>query len=370
MEKMMKCAIYYGVGDIRLEERPVPQISDNDVLIKVLRAGICGSDTGAYLYGGEAAGIFKGQQFGHELVGKIVAKGKNVTDKIHLEDIVFVDPMQAHKSGSFEADMLGAFSEYVKVENAEINRNIYILNKNIDLDTAALIEPVSVGTRGATRLNPDLNDNVVILGAGTIGLSAAAGLLARGAKNVIVVDQVDWRLAKATQLGAKTINTSTEDLLTKLLEYCGEVPQGAPFNPADLDPYLLQQVVEFAQNANMSFDAKKPNIDLVVDCAGAVPLLQQMFNLSKWETKYVIVAVYHKDLVLNPNIFIMYQPTLTSSKGYVTDTILEVIDHITKEKTPIKTIVTKKFKHTDFIEAMKAACDAKNNIKVIIDYEM
>lgn len=370
MKGTMKCAIYYGIGDVRMEERPIPQIGDNDILVKVLRAGICGSDTGAYLYGGEPAGIFKGQQFGHELVGKIVEKGKNVSKTINLADIVFVDPMLAKKSGSFACDMLGAFSEYVKVDNAVLNENVYLLNKNVDLDAAAIIEPLSVGTRGATRLNPALTDNVVVLGAGTIGLSAAAGLIARGLKNVIVVDQVDWRLDKAAELGAKTINTSTENLVEKLLEFCGAVPQGAPFNPADLDPYLLQQVMEFAQKANMSFTAKKPNIDMVVDCAGAVPLLQQMFNLSKWETKYVIVAVYHKDITLNPNIFIMYQPTVTASKGYVNDTILEVIDHIEAEKTPIKTIVTKKYKHTDFVEAMKAACDVKNNIKVIIDYEM
>ncbi|MCM1360192.1 MAG: alcohol dehydrogenase catalytic domain-containing protein [Corallococcus sp.] len=369
MEKMMKCAIYYGIGDVRMEERPVPSIGDDDVLVKVLRAGICGSDTGAYLYGGEPAGIFKGQQFGHELVGKIVEKGKNVKD-VQLDDIVFVDPMLARKSGSFSCDMLGAFSEYVKVENAKLNHNVYVLDRNIDLDAAAIIEPVSVGTRGATRLNPSLNDNVVVLGAGTIGLSAAAGLLARGVKNVIVVDQVDWRLAKAVELGAKVIDTSKDNLLGKLLEYCGEVPQGAPFNPAEIDPELLKQVMEFAQKAHMSFDSKKPNIDLVVDCAGALPLLQQLFNLAKWETKYVIVAVYHKELVLNPNVFIMHQPTVTASKGYVNETILEVIDHISKEKTPIKTIVTKKFKHAYFVEAMKAACDVKNNIKVIIDYEM
>lgn len=370
MNGLMKCAIYYGIGDVRMEQRPIPTLSDDDVLVKVLRAGICGSDTGAYLYGGEPAGIFKGQQFGHELVGKIVEKGKNVSDDIKLDDIVFVEPMLAHKSGSFAADMTGAFSEYVKVENAKLDYNIYILDKNIDLDAAVLIEPVSVGTRGATRTNPALDDNVVVLGAGTIGLSAAAGLIARGVKNVVVVDQVDWRLDKAAELGAKVINTSKDNLVDKLVEYCGGVPHSAPFNPADLDPDLLNQVIEFAKKANMSFTSPKPNIDLVVDCAGAVPLLQQMFNLSKWETTYVIVAVYHKEISFSPNVFIMYQPTVTSSKGYIGETIKEVIDHITNEKTSIRSIVTRKFKHADFVEAMKAACDTKNNIKVIIDYDM
>lgn len=61
MKDMMNCAIYYGVGDMRMEQRPIPEIGADDILVKNIRAGICGSDTGAYLYGGEAAGIFKGQ---------------------------------------------------------------------------------------------------------------------------------------------------------------------------------------------------------------------------------------------------------------------------------------------------------------------
>lgn len=370
MKGMMNCAIYYGVGDVRMEQRPIPQIGEKDVLVKILRAGICGSDTGAYLYGGEAAGIFKGQQFGHEMIGRIVEKGKDVADDIQVDDIVFVDPLVASKTGIFMADMTGGFSEYVKVEEARTNYNIYVLDENIDLDAAAIIEPLSVGTRGATCTNPGLNDKVVILGAGTIGLSAAASLIARGMKNVVVVDQVDWRLDKAASLGAHVINTSKENMVEKLIEYFGALPHSAPFRPEDLDPNLLMQVMEFAKKANLSFSSQLPDIDLVVDCAGALPLLQQCFNLAKPKTKYVIVAVYHKEIVLNPNIFIMNEPVVTASKGYVHETIVEVIDHITKEKTNIKTIVTKKFKHADFVEAMKAACDAKNNIKVIIDYDM
>lgn len=370
MEGMMKCGIYYGIGDVRMEERPIPQIGIKDVLVKILRAGICGSDTGAYLHGGESAGIFKGQQFGHEMIGKIVEKGADVADDIQIGDLVFVEPLKASKAGKIKADMTGGFSEYVKVENAKADYNIYVLDKDIDLDAAAIIEPLCVGTHGAVCTNPSLDDHVVILGAGPIGLSAAAALIARGIRNVIVVGRKTWKLDKALELGAKVINTTTDDVAAKLLELCGEAPVEARLDPSSLEPDLLQQIIEFSQKAHLSLDAKKPNIDLVIDCAGALPLLQQCFNMGKAGTKYVIVAVYSNDLVLNSHMFILNQAMVRGSQAYTHETILEVIDHITKEKTPIKTIVTKKFRHMDFPEAIKAAANASENIKVIIDYEL
>ena len=370
MKGKMKCAIYYGINDVKMEERDIPEIGSNDVLVKVLRAGICGSDTGAYLHGGEPYGIFKGQEFGHEMVGKIVEKGEDVPDCFQLNDIVFVDPMKASRLGSFKADMTGAFSEYVRVDNAMPNVNLYVLDKNVDLDSAALIEPISVGTQGAICMNPSINQNVVVLGAGTIGLGATAGLLSRGIKNVIVVDRVQWRLNKAKELGAKIINTSEENLEEKLLQYFGEVNNGAAFNPRDLNPDLLQQIMEYAKNANLSLGKKIPNVDYYVDAAGAVPLLQQAFQLGKFGTQYSIVAVYGKDIPLSGNMFITNEALVRGSKGYNTNTIQEVINMIEKNVIPVKTMITQKYSHKDFPQAIKAASDVSKNIKVIIDYEM
>ncbi len=370
MNKMMKCAIYHGIEDVRMEERPIPEITSKDVLVKILRAGICGSDTGSYLHGGEPYGVFKGQEFGHEMVAKIVERGSDVPECFQVGDIVFVDPMRASKMGSFKADMTGAFSEYVRVENAELHVNLYPLNQDIDLDAAALIEPISVGTQGALCMQPKENENVVVLGAGTIGLGATAGLIASGVKNVIVVDRVAWRLEKAKELGAKIINTEHEDLNEKLVEYCGAVKGGANFNPADLSPDLLEQVIAFIKKAQLALDKKVPDVHYYVDAAGATPLLQQCFTSGAPHSEYSIVAVYGKDIPLNGSTFITNEAKVRGSKGYNTETILKVIDLIQQKKAPVKTIITKKFAHKDFPQAIKEACDATQNIKVIIDYEM
>ena len=119
MTKMMKCAIYNAIKNVTVEERPIPKVSDNDVLIKVLKAGICGSDVGIYFHGGENYGVFPGSQFGHEFVGIVVEKGKNVSEDIKLQSKVFVDPVMSQPYGVAGSVMAGAFSEYALVSNAK-----------------------------------------------------------------------------------------------------------------------------------------------------------------------------------------------------------------------------------------------------------
>lgn len=370
MEGTMKCGIYYGVGDVRIEERPIPQIGPKDVLIRILRAGICGSDTGAYLHGGLPYGIFSGFQFGHEMVGRIIEKGDEVADDIQLDDIVFVEPTRAKRAGRLMADMCGGFSEYVNVENAQRDYNIYVLNRDVDLDAAALIEPVSVGTRGATCQGVGPDDNVVILGAGTIGLGAAAGLIARGVKNVVVMDRNNWKLDIARDIGAKTVNSNTDDVTAKLVEYCGALPE-AHMDMSVVDPAILKTLAEMAKSGMTNVGTKRPNVDLFVDCAGAPAMLQRSFGYCRQGTKYSIVSVYGQDIALPGGLFVTNEPMVYGSCGYTPEVITEVIDFIQNDRTAVKEIITAKFPPSKFPEAMYAAATkACKNIKVLIDYEM
>ena len=333
MTKMMKCAIYNSVQNVTVEERPIPEVKENDVLVKVLRAGICGSDVGIYYHGGENYGVFPGSQFGHEFVGIVVEKGKNVSDDIKLEEKVFVDPVMSQPYGVAGSTMAGAFSEYALVQNAKIGVNLYPLDDDVDLDQAVIIEPMSVGAQGALAFNPKLDDKIVVLGAGPIGLGATAGLLGRGIKNVVVVDRNELRLSKAALLGVKTINTSTENLKDKLIEIFG------------------------------------PDVDMYVDAAGAPPLLSEVFNYARNHTKYAIISVFQK-VELEGRPFIAAQPIIYGSQGYTHETIVEVIDHILNKKTPIASImVTHKFKQEDISKALEFAASGQG-IKVIIDYEL
>lgn len=339
MAKMMKSAIYYGVQDVRVEERPIPTVGPTDVLVKVLRAGICGSDVGIYMHGGENYGLFPGSPFGHEMVGEVVEKGSMVGSDISIGDRVFVDPVMSQRGGIAGSIMAGAFSEYALVQDAKVGVNLYQLDKNMDLDKAVIIEPMSVGVQGAVAFQPKVTDKAVVLGAGPIGLSAAAGLIGRGLKTVIVVDINEARLEKAQKLGAKTINTKMENLKDKLIEICGAFPGYFPL----------------------------PDVDLYVDAAGAPSLLAEVFGYARYGAKYAIIAVFGQ-VTLPGQPFIAAQPIIYGSQGYTHDTIVEVIDHLSQNKTDIASIVTNKFKHSEMNEALKYAASGKG-IKVIIDYE-
>ena len=341
MEGTMKCGIYKGIEKVAVEERPIPQIGPKDVLVKVLRAGICGSDTGAYLHGGIYYGVNDDAEFGHEMVAKVVEKGAEVADDINIDDIVFVEPTKAKPEGLPVADMCGGFSEYVNVINAVRDVNIYVLEKDINLDEAVLVEPVAVGTQGAVAVEPKLDEKVVVLGAGTIGLSAAAGLIARGLKNVAVVDRDEQRLAKATELGAVAINTTNGNLKDMLIEVFGACPGYEPV----------------------------PDVDLYVEAAGAPALFEECFGYARERTRYSVLSVYSRNLNMTGRPFVMNQAMIYGSRGYEPSTIKEVIDHITNKKTPIGTLVTRKYKHADFAEAIAEAASGRQ-IKVVIDYEM
>ena len=94
-----------------------------------------------------------------EGVGKVCQVATNV-EGVKVGDIVFVEPTKAHKAGKIEADVLGTFGEYIVYQDANLDYNIFVLDPNIDLDLAPLVEPLSVGKQGVLCTNPQPTDNV------------------------------------------------------------------------------------------------------------------------------------------------------------------------------------------------------------------
>lgn len=145
-----------------------------------LKSGNLWIRLGIYLHGGAGYGLQPNSILGHEMVSEIVEIGTDVHEDIQIGGIAFVDPTMSTGMGASGSVMAGAFCEYTVVKNAKVNENIYPLDKDCDLDTMAIIEPFCVGTKEATMIEPRKDEKVVILGAGTIGLCAAASLIGRG----------------------------------------------------------------------------------------------------------------------------------------------------------------------------------------------
>ncbi len=191
----MKAAIYNGQKNIGLIEMEMPSAGDNDIVVKNIYSSICGTDVAVYFHGpGTGHKITVGGEFGHEMVSKVVQVGKNVRD-IKLGDRVYPYPLYA-KGDPKRAGTIGGFSEYMLIPNAELNKQVYTVSNKISSKEASLIEPFTIGCRAARRSNPKQGENVIIFGAGTIGIATAIALKYFGCNKVMVCDFSDLRLEK------------------------------------------------------------------------------------------------------------------------------------------------------------------------------
>jgi len=206
-----------------LEDVPIPEYGINDVLIRVLRTAICGTDMHIYNWDEWAQKTIPvPMTVGHEFVGEIVEIGSNVND-FKAGQIVSGEGhvvcgrcrnclagrrhLCAHTSG-IGVDRPGAFAEYVVLPMS----NVWEHRKGIDLDIASLFDPL--GNAVHTALQYDLlGEDVLITGAGPIGVMAAAVCRHAGARHVVVTDINPTRLEKARELGATyTVDVRTETL--------------------------------------------------------------------------------------------------------------------------------------------------------------
>jgi threonine 3-dehydrogenase len=194
-----------------LEEIPVPEIGINDVLIRVLKTGICGTDVHIYNWDEWAQKTIPvPMAIGHEFVGRIEAVGSNVAD-FHPGDIVSGEGhvvcgrcrncfagnrhLCAHTSG-VGVNRPGAFAEYIALPMTNIWRH----HDGIDLDVAAIFDPFGNAVHTALSF-PVLGEDVLITGAGPIGIMAAAVVRHAGARYTVITDLNPYRLDLARKLG-------------------------------------------------------------------------------------------------------------------------------------------------------------------------
>ncbi len=211
-----------GVG-LWLEDVPLPEVGINDVLIKVKRTAICGTDMHIYNWDNWAQKTIPVPMVvGHEFVGEIVDVGTNVND-FHPGQIVSGEGhvvcgrcrncmagrrhLCAFTSG-VGVDRPGSFAEFLVLPMS----NVWEHSAGIDLDVASLFDPL--GNAVHTALQYDLlGEDILITGAGPIGAMAAAVCKHAGARHVVITDVIDSRLALAARLGAtRTVNVSRENL--------------------------------------------------------------------------------------------------------------------------------------------------------------
>ncbi len=243
-----KVAVLTGAKKIEIFELPVPEIGDDEVLVKVEQTGICGTDV--HEYKGDPFGYIP-VELGHEGTGTVVKLGRNVTtdyygkplavgDKIvtglkpcGVCDTCKNDPANIHLCPNGEIFGLmpgeaayknfnGWFGEYIKVNAGGVIFNV----SDMDVDLRTLIEPTAVivhAVEQAKRIfNFQQGSYVLVQGCGPIGLLLLTMVRTMGVRNIIAVDGDEKRLQMAKKLGAAyTVNFMTEDAIAKVMEITG-----------------------------------------------------------------------------------------------------------------------------------------------------
>ena len=206
-----------------MEEVPVPQVGDGEVLIKVKKSAICGTDVHIHEWDEWAQKTVPVPMvIGHEFVGEVAEVGKGVTDyKVgqrvsgeghitcgHCRNCRTGKKHLCHRTQGVGYDRPGCFAEYFTLPQD----NVFVVPEEIDDDMAAIFDPF--GNAVHTALSCTLaGEDVLITGAGPIGLMGAAIAKHCGARNVVITDINPKRLALAEKTGAtRAVNVANEDL--------------------------------------------------------------------------------------------------------------------------------------------------------------
>jgi L-iditol 2-dehydrogenase len=221
----MRASVLVKRGTLVVEERPVPTVDADQVLVKVASVGVCGSDVHFYKEGSLGSWVLdKPLVLGHESGGTIVAVGSSV-DPARVGQRVSIEPQRPTPTsretliGRYNLDpgmefyaipnVDGAFAEYVTIQS----HFAHLVPDSVSDDAAALMEPLCVAIATARKAGLTVGSRVLITGAGPIGIVTAQVAIAYGASEVIVTDIDAERRAVAATFGAtRVIDPITENV--------------------------------------------------------------------------------------------------------------------------------------------------------------
>lgn len=329
----------HGPDDLRIDtvERPVP--GPDDVLVRVERCGICGSDL-SYAKLGGIPGAARPFALGHEFRGVVAEAGANVTH-VRAGDRVVVNP-EAGGNGIGSSGLAGAFAPWIVYRDAAAHpEGLLRLPPQLDFDLGALVEPFSVGMHAVNQGQIGAGTKVVVFGAGPVGLAAAVGARYQGANDVIVVDLSEPRLAVARQLGLGTFRADAGELKDFLIErHGGAMPDTAP--------------------------GTFPATDVFIEATGVGAVFQQACDLARKGARIVVVGVHFAPVELNMINLLVKELVITAAIQYPVE-FPAVMDMLASGAVDVRPLISHHFPLSRFDDAFAQAKRQGEALKVLVD---
>lgn len=275
----MKAAVYLGNDNMVVKNVPVPEVDDNSILLKVHSCAVCGSDIRIFHSGNSR--VTPPQILGHETSGEVVKVGKNVK-KFNVGDRVAVgadvpcgecvfckagigNNCQINYAMGYQ--FAGGFAEYLLLNEIVVNYGpITKIPDHVSYDEACLAEPLACVLNALELAPVKLNDVVVLIGAGPIGLMIAEVAKNMGASKVIVINRSRPRLEMASNLGLAdfAVCSQEEDAIARVLEETNGLGADVIFT-SNPNPASQIDAIKMAKNrARVNFFGGLPKNNSIV----------------------------------------------------------------------------------------------------------
>ncbi|MHA2051406.1 MAG: zinc-dependent alcohol dehydrogenase [Promethearchaeota archaeon] len=338
----MKQEVMTAPGKIEFQDIPIPELKEMDVLVKIMRIGVCGSDI--HVYHGKHPYTSYPVTQGHEVSGIIEKIGSGVKDlkpgdKVTIQPQVVCDKCYPCLHGKYHiCDELkvmgfqttGTASEFFKVESEKIIK----LPDDMTYEQGAMIEPCAVAVHAVSR-GGDISDyKVLVLGAGPIGNLVAQTAKALGAKAVMITDLSDFRLKIAKKVGIDfTVNPNSQDL---------------------------------AEEIGKAFGSDKA--DLIIECVGANETIDAAINNARKGTDIIIVGVFGDKPAIDLGFVQDRELQIIGTLMYQADDYIKAIELVGSGKIKLEPLMTIHFPFEDYNKAYKFIDDKKDKVmKVFVD---
>lgn len=331
-------------GKIEFREIPIPEIKDDEVLIKMTNIGICGSDI--HVFHGEHPFTSYPVTQGHEVSGEIISVGKDVADfkpgqKVTIQPQVTCGKCHPCRHGKYNLceelkvmgfQTTGMASQFFVTDAARV----IALPENVSPVEGAMIEPLAVAVHAIRRAGDVSGLKIVVLGAGPIGNLVAQTAKGLGAAEVMITDISDFRLKKAAECGIDhCVNTKSEN---------------------------LGEAIAKAYGADKA--------DVIYDCAGNNVTMGQAIQYARKGSMIILVAVFASMASIDLAVANDHELDINSSMMYRREDYVTAIELVQSGKVKLQPLVSKSFPFKQFSDAYRYIEENREStMKVIVNIQ-
>ena len=338
----MHIASYYSNSDIRVEERPTPQVGPGESLVRIHASGICGSDLMEWYRRDKVPLVL-----GHEIAGEIAAVGSGVNN-IQVGDRVVASHhvpclecrycrlghetvCQTLHNTTFDP---GGFSQYVRLPQINTRLGVFPIPENMTYEEASFAEPLACVLRGQNRANVGAGDTVAVIGSGISGILHIALARARGAECIVAADINEARLPWAEKFGADIVTEDSFSIPGLLLDKIGR------------------------------------KADIVILTTGHPKAVQAGFEAADEGATILLFAPSDPGTTIQVNItdlFFKHDRTITTTYANSPDDLQQALVLISEKKVAVKEMITHRIALDEIQYGFDLVQNGTESLKVIVE---